>query len=246
MAVAEHALGRPDFLPVWACGCLTAISFFFFLMTNRQHPALEGRLMAGAVVLRDSESYWNPKAPREGFPSQRILELPQSQLSGLAPWDQGMGKIPAIWARCLLWPGNSHPFSALVFLSVEWGLDQSIPSSKGNRTTWFISQLHHLPANFPLCKMGFFWDANEIMSGECKAQSESSVIAGVTPTLEERKWRAGSRQAEIHIYISRCAHPIWPCPPPPSHRFSPSRMPCIHHTARWTGPLIDCGWGFKE
>lgn len=30
MAMAEHAVGLPDFLPVWACGCLTAISFFFF------------------------------------------------------------------------------------------------------------------------------------------------------------------------------------------------------------------------
>ena len=61
MAMAEHAVGLPDFLPVWACGCLTAISFFF--MTDRQHPALEGRRTARAVVLRDSESSWNQKAP---------------------------------------------------------------------------------------------------------------------------------------------------------------------------------------
>ena len=29
MAMAEHAVGLPDFLLVWACGCLTVISFFF-------------------------------------------------------------------------------------------------------------------------------------------------------------------------------------------------------------------------
>jgi len=44
-------------------------------MTERQHPALEGRHTAGAVVLRDFESCWNPKAPQEDFLRQRILEL---------------------------------------------------------------------------------------------------------------------------------------------------------------------------
>lgn len=77
MAMAEHAVGLPDFLPVWACGCLTAISFFFF-MTDRQHPALEGRCTARAVVLRDSESSWNQKAPQADFRRPRILELLQS------------------------------------------------------------------------------------------------------------------------------------------------------------------------
>lgn len=79
MAMAEHAVGLPDFLPVWACGCLTAISFFFFFfMTDRQHPALEGRRTARAVVLRDSESSWNQKAPQADFQRPRILELLQS------------------------------------------------------------------------------------------------------------------------------------------------------------------------
>lgn len=47
-------------------------------MMDRQHPALRERHIAGDVVLRDSKSGWNPKAPQEDFLRQRILELLQS------------------------------------------------------------------------------------------------------------------------------------------------------------------------
>ena len=47
-------------------------------MTDRQHPALEGRRTVRAVVLRDSESSWNQKAPQADFRRPRILELLQS------------------------------------------------------------------------------------------------------------------------------------------------------------------------
>lgn len=64
----------PPCLGMWVLNCY----FLFFFMTDRQHPALEGRRTARVVVLRDSESSWNQKAPQADFWRQRILELLQS------------------------------------------------------------------------------------------------------------------------------------------------------------------------